>query len=188
MTAEVAGAPSVRRASAADAAALAELAERTFRATYAHDIPEPDLAAHVAEQLAPEVLAPQLDAADAAWFLAEVHGVAAGFAELRDRGGPEVLRARRPMELGRLYVDAAHHGGGLAPALLGAVRAEARARGADVVWLVVWSENHRAIRFYAKHGFQRVGPWRFRVGSRWYDDDLMACALDGPPAEPGTRP
>jgi ribosomal protein S18 acetylase RimI-like enzyme len=31
------------------------------------------------------------------------------------------------------------------------------------VWLAVWIENHRAISFYKKMGFKRVGNYDFKI-------------------------
>ena len=35
---------------------------------------------------------------------------------------------------------------------------------ASVIWLGVWSEKHRALRFYARFGFARAGEYDFHVG------------------------
>ena len=32
------------------------------------------------------------------------------------------------------------------------------------VWIGVWSENHGAQRLYARHGFEKVGEYEFKVG------------------------
>jgi ribosomal protein S18 acetylase RimI-like enzyme len=31
------------------------------------------------------------------------------------------------------------------------------------VWLAVWTENHRAIDFYKKIGFKKVGDYDFKI-------------------------
>jgi GNAT superfamily N-acetyltransferase len=41
-----------------------------------------------------------------------------------------------------------------------------RAKGAKRIWLGVFEKNFRALRFYEKNGFQRLGPSEFR-----YTDD-----------------
>jgi ribosomal protein S18 acetylase RimI-like enzyme len=62
-----------------------------------------------------------------------------------------------------------------------AVDAEARARGAQTLWLGVWERNHRAQRFYAKHGFVDVGSHDFLVGKDRQTDRIMVRDL-GPGA------
>ena len=54
---------------------------------------------------------------------------------------------------------------------------EAARDGAPVVWLGVNEENGRAIRFYEKHGFARVGTKRFLLGDQWQQDHVLERAL-----------
>ena len=55
--------------------------------------------------------------------------------------------------------------------------AEARSRGAEALWLLVYQANARAIAFYEKSGFQKAGTAQFRLGKRVDDDWLMVRAL-----------
>ena len=41
---------------------------------------------------------------------------------------------------------------------------ECRKRGADLLWLTVWMQNHRAIAFYEKTGFRVCGLETFMFG------------------------
>ena len=81
------------------------------------------------------------------------------------------------MEICRFYVDRAWHGRGAALELMHAVDTTAQRDGHDEVWLAVWEHNARAIRFYQKHGFARVGEQLFRLGADVQTDWLMARAL-----------
>jgi ribosomal protein S18 acetylase RimI-like enzyme len=56
----------------------------------------------------------------------------------------------------------------------------AAAGGAASVWLGVNAENARAIRFYEKQGFARVGTKRFRLGGRLEHDLVLERAFDAP--------
>ena len=80
-------------------------------------------------------------------------------------------------ELSRLYVAPAHHGAGVAAALLDAARAEARAWRADRLWLAVYQRNPRAIAFYAKHGARRFATATFRMGAELQHDWLLVLPL-----------
>jgi len=81
------------------------------------------------------------------------------------------------VELSKCYVRPEQHGTPTAHELMAAVLAAARARGAATIWLGVNDENVRAQRFYAKHGFERIGMKRFHLGDRVEDDYVMARAL-----------
>jgi ribosomal protein S18 acetylase RimI-like enzyme len=69
-----------------------------------------------------------------------------------------------PLELNRLYVDPRWHGSGAAPALMAHAIEIAHQRGAQTLYLSVWKRNHRAIAFYARHGFEQMGSVPFPLG------------------------
>jgi RimJ/RimL family protein N-acetyltransferase len=54
----------------------------------------------------------------------------------------------------------------------------ARARGAKTLWLGVWERNPRAVAFYEKYGFTRVGEHSFTLGSDVQTDWLFARPLE----------
>jgi GNAT superfamily N-acetyltransferase len=68
-------------------------------------------------------------------------------------------------------------GGGVARALMDWVLAEARGRGAEELYLSVFTENHRAKSFYARYGFEAIGPYVFMVGNQADEDVLMRAKL-----------
>jgi ribosomal protein S18 acetylase RimI-like enzyme len=82
-----------------------------------------------------------------------------------------------PLELNRLYVDPRWHGGGVAHALMTHAIEFAQQRGAQTLYLAVWKHNHRAIAFYAKHGFEQVGSAPFRLGTELQIDPVMVRPL-----------
>jgi ribosomal protein S18 acetylase RimI-like enzyme len=46
------------------------------------------------------------------------------------------------------------------------------------LWLGVWEENPRAIRFYDKCGFMPVGSQDFNLGAARQRDRVMVLTLD----------
>ena len=68
---------------------------------------------------------------------------------------------------------------GVAPALMDAALDAARARGAQTLWLGVWERNPRAVAFYAKYGFVRVGEHTFVLGGDAQTDWRFARAVTG---------
>ena len=83
------------------------------------------------------------------------------------------------IELKRLYVARAWHGRGVAQALMDAALDAARARGAQKLWLGVWERNPRAVAFYAKYGFVRVGEHTFVLGGDAQTDWLFVRPVTG---------
>jgi diamine N-acetyltransferase len=54
---------------------------------------------------------------------------------------------------------------------------QARAWGCDALWLAVWERNPRAIAFYEKSGFRKVGRQTFLLGHDVQHDDVMEQSL-----------
>ena len=166
---------SIRTASIADAEALAELGVRTFRETFAKDNTPQDMALYLAEHFGGGLQRAELEDPSVLFLLLEANGHPAGYVKLRR--GPANARGRHPLEICRFYVDHPWHGRGAALELMRAVEATAQREGHDDVWLAVWEHNARAIRFYQKHGFARVGEQLFRLGADVQTDWLMARAF-----------
>jgi ribosomal protein S18 acetylase RimI-like enzyme len=83
------------------------------------------------------------------------------------------------IELVRLYVDQAWQGAGIGRALLSAAFDAARAMGGQALWLGVWERNERAIAFYRRHGFERVGEHTFTLGTDRQLDHVMVRRIPG---------
>jgi ribosomal protein S18 acetylase RimI-like enzyme len=173
--------PTLRRATVDDAAALAALAERTFRATFAASNTAANLDAHCRSSYGAAIQARELaDPAMETLVAVGPGGELVAYGQLRWSGAPDCVVAERPAEVQRLYAEARWHGTGLAQALMAELLALARAGGADYVWLGVWEHNPRAIAFYRKHGFTAVGDHVFPVGDDPQRDLLLVREL--PPA------
>ena len=83
------------------------------------------------------------------------------------------------LELERIYILAAHQGKGLGTQLLSYVFEFAKHKNARYVWLGVWEENIRAISFYKKHGFIKIGSHPYYIGKDKQTDWLMKKEIKG---------
>ncbi len=174
--------PTIRRAAGADAAALAELAARTFADTYGAYNDPADMTAHITGKYGAAKQAEELANPAATYLLAELEGRLVAYAYVVAGRSPAGIEMEAPVELMRFYVVRDWHGRGLAQRLMDACIAEARRRGGRTLWLSVWRENPRAIAFYRKAGFRIAGATSFRLGSQVQDDDVMAMDLEPPGA------
>jgi GNAT superfamily N-acetyltransferase len=168
---------SIRRANASDAGLLAELGARTFEETFAADNNPEDMAAYLAASFSPAQQAGELADPDATFFIAEVGGVAAGYAKLHAGEAAEAVAGAKPVELVRLYVSREWLGLGVGEALMRACVDEARRAGHETIWLGVWERNGRAQAFYRKWNFRAVGEHVFQLGSDPQKDILMERAV-----------
>lgn len=171
----------IRAASPDDAAALTNFAAASFRETFGPDNAPEDMNAYVADAFTLDRQRVTLADPRAFVLVAEDETGIAGYAQLRDGPAPPEVLGARAIELERFYVASRWQGGGLAARLMDAVLGAARARCARAVWLGVWERNARAIRFYARMGFEPVGSHIFMLGTDAQTDLIMTRALG--PAE-----
>ena len=164
-----------RDATPADAAALSALGADSFRETFGHLYAPADLALfldnHAVESWQAELADPAF-----AVRVAEHDGALIAYAKL----GPPHLPftpASGAIELRQFYVLGPWHRAGVAAHLIDWVIATARSRGADALFLSVFTDNHRARRFYTRHGFAEVGTYAFMVGTHADEDIVMRLAL-----------
>jgi ribosomal protein S18 acetylase RimI-like enzyme len=163
----------IRRAVPSDAAALAEIAERTFRETFAKDNHPDDLNAYLSQAYGESQQRSELEDPQQPALLVEDDGKLIAYAQLRHQPSEH-----GDLEIWRFYVDSAHHGRGIAQNLMNACFETARQRGAKTIWLGVWERNARAIAFYEKCGFHDIGSHPFMVGSDLQTDRLMQRVIE----------
>jgi diamine N-acetyltransferase len=80
-------------------------------------------------------------------------------------------------EIERIYVDATYHGKGIAQSLMAKSEAVAIENNCHYVWLGVWNENKKALRFYEKMGYKAFGEHVFTIGTDDQTDILMIKKL-----------
>lgn len=166
---------SYRDARRDDLRAIDRVFRTSFCDTFAHLYRSADLDAFLA-RFTGEAWQSEFDDPRYAFRLAEAAGEAVGFVKL----GPPALPVEangRALELRQFYILKDHHGSGIATQLMDWALEEARRRGVEQLYLTVFTENHRARRFYERYGFEAVGRYDFMVGSHADEDIIMKKSL-----------
>lgn len=164
-----------RIATREDAEALAELGAQTFTDTFGH-LYQPDdlelfLKNHSVANWQKELTDPAFEVR-----IAERDGRLVGYVKLGPPHLPFEPRGEAA-ELRQLYVVEEMKGQGIAHELINWVIERARDLGADYLYLSVFTENHRALRFYEKYDFEPEGTYAFMVGSHADEDIVMRLKL-----------
>jgi diamine N-acetyltransferase len=165
---------SLRRATPADAAMIAATGAAVWIATYAVESVQPVYADYVLAQFTLEKARVALGDAGTHFWVAAANDGIVGYAELRLGAKTAVLSAARQAEIARLYVLERFARRGIGRALLRRCTDDARAHGAEGVWLSVYSENRRALDFYRALGWQHVGDTGFLLGGVEYPNHVFA--------------
>ena len=164
----------IRRAKDGDALALSVLAENTFRDAFAQSNTAANMLLHCEASYGRALQLAEIRDSRGETWVAEVGNTLVAYVQLQLDAAAPAISGERPVEIQRFYVEASHHGTGLAHQLMAHVLSRAQAAGSAALWLGVWERNLRALAFYRKWRFDVVGEHTFMLG----DDpqhDLVMC-------------
>lgn len=169
----------LRAATHADALCLGVLATQVFLDTYALMGITETVATEVREAFSTEAFA-ELLARDSTFITVASCGDAlVGFAQTTIGTAQPLAPDGAPAELDRLYVQEPFTHRGIGSHLLGNHETVAATQGAAVLWLTPWAGNARALRFYAKHGYDDHGLVYFHMGQHRVENRVCAKRLMG---------
>lgn len=155
----------IRRATARDADALSAISRDTFVETFGHLYTPEDLRWHLDFSYAPEKYRDALEEQGAvAWLLEDEAGEVQGYAYIGACSLPHQDVQSGDLELKRLYLRRSLQNGGWGAKLFAEAESWMRRNGPAAIWIGVWSENPGAQRFYARHGYEKVGEYLYAVG------------------------
>jgi GNAT superfamily N-acetyltransferase len=164
-----------RGAVPSDAPQLARLGARTFFETFGHLYDPADLALFLANHAVAEWEKQLADPA-LAILVGEADGALGAYAKVGPPTLPFTPRSGA-IELRQFYILQPWHGSGAAREMMAWVLDEARRQEAAHLYLSVFTDNHRAKRFYARYGFVEEGPYAFMVGNHADEDIVMRLDL-----------
>ena len=180
----VSGRVVLRPATRADALSIAVLGLQVFLDTYATAGIRATIAREALQAFDEAAIEARIVGAPESFIVAEADGHLVGYAEwLSNAPQPLLPDAALPdaalAELRTLYVQRPFLRRGIGARLLAQVEHDARARGADVLWLTAWVGNTNALAFYASRGYAVVGTtWHVFENER-HENRLHARRLDG---------
>jgi diamine N-acetyltransferase len=166
----------IREATNADAALIAQLSRETFYEAFAPDNRKEDMDKFMNEQFTMEALMQEVGAPGNIFLLAYIGDEAAGYTRLRENSD-ELLGDKPAIEIARIYAATRMIGKGVGKELMQASIDYAKALQKEIVWLGVWENNQRAIQFYRKFGFEKFGEHDFVLGNDVQKDWLMKKEL-----------
>src|SRR5262245_22196308 len=171
---------SIRVATISDAEMMTEFAWRTFHDAFAPMNSPDNMEAYMSQNFTLQKFSAQIADPRATFLIAEIEATPVAFAKLYDGDVPICVSGLAPVEIERFYVDRQFHGKGVAQTLMQACFDRARQSGHGTIYLGVWENNHRAIAFYRKCGFDVVGSHVFQLGDEAQNDLLMERRLQEP--------
>ncbi|XZF14844.1 GNAT family N-acetyltransferase [Chitinophagaceae bacterium MMS25-I14] len=168
---------SIRKVTLNDIDHLLQISRQTFFETFAAVNTEENMQQYLDNELTGEKLTAELNNDSSGFYFAERGGHVIGYLKLNSGTAQTELKDNKGLEIERIYVLKEYHGKAVGQLLYEYALQVARQNGAGYVWLGVWEENHRAIRFYEKNGFVAFDKHLFRLGDDEQTDIMMKLQL-----------
>jgi ribosomal protein S18 acetylase RimI-like enzyme len=160
-----------------DAATLQLVSRQTFYEAFSAANNAQDMQSYLDHQLSIEQLTFELNQAGSEFYFALYMQEVIGYLKINVGDAQTELKDKKAMEIERIYVLKEFYGLGVGQMLCDYAIHLARYKDLHYVWLGVWEENHRAIRFYEKNGFETFDKHLFLLGSDEQTDLMMRRKL-----------
>jgi ribosomal protein S18 acetylase RimI-like enzyme len=157
---------SIRKTSINDAGILRELAITTFRESHGHSASAEDINEYIRTKFTVENIKSELSDEANVFHLVYVNDELAGYSKIIYDTAYENLTPANSAKLERLYVLEKFHDLKIGKQLMDFNINLIKQNAQSGVWLYVWTENHRAVRFYKNYGFQQIAETVFQISSR----------------------
>ena len=167
----------IRKINIDDLEALRNLSIQTFKETFEEVNTEENMQKYLNENLNEEKLKSELENQNSEFYFAENNGEILGYLKLNFKDAQTEKVEENHFEIERIYVLKAYLGQKIGQILFDKAIEIGREKKLEYVWLGVWEENHRAIRFYEKNGFEIFGKHDFVLGEDVQTDLLMKLNL-----------
>jgi len=159
----------IRPGHPADAPRLAVLAAQVWLHTYCTDGISDEVARYVLAEFTPGKFAQALNEPGKHITVAERGDSLVGFAVVKRGAACPAEGVASTVELQTLYVQAHFLGHGVGKALIAAAEEVAQ----SALWLTVNAKNDRAIAFYARQGYEKVGTTYFVLGEGRHENHVL---------------
>ncbi|MBS9462952.1 GNAT family N-acetyltransferase [Flagellimonas sp. 389] len=161
-----------------DAAYIALLARFTFTETFGHYFNnKKDLQDYLSRTFNVPKLRVSLNKPNNVFWLAYVDDLPAGYAKLKLHSPSKFINSQNVSQLQKIYVLKDFLSVGVGRELQNKVLERAAANNSENIWLSVLKSNTRAITFYEKNDFDKIGNHDFQIGKELFEFQAMAKNL-----------
>lgn len=143
----------IRKATPEDCEIIVALGKRTFTETYLETGGNPMAQEYIEKKLSDTYISEEL-CNPAAWFyIGFVNQQPVAFTRLRHDRIAKGMEDRKAIEVEHIYVLREYQGFKVGKVMMEKCIQVAIDENFEAIWLQVWQQNHKAIRFYIKAGF-----------------------------------
>ncbi|MBL6446625.1 GNAT family N-acetyltransferase [Fulvivirga sp. 29W222] len=167
----------IRPVELSDVETLMELGSVTFKEAFGTVNTPENMQKYLNSNFNQKVLTAEVKNPESMFFFAQQSEQVIGYLKVNLGNAQTESMPDNTMEIERIYVLAKYYGKGIAKLLFEQAISVANQNNITTVWLGVWEENPRAIKFYKKNGFVEFDKHNFILGDDVQTDILMKLAL-----------
>lgn len=153
----------IRKALMEDLPVLMQIGRKTLIESHGRSAPEHVMNVYVDDKFSETSLRNELSDTANIFHLIYFNEIPAGYSKIIYNIGIDPVDSLNITKMERLYLLEEFHGNKLGKKLMDFNVELSKQNHQSGIWLYVWKENHRAIRFYEKAGFIIVGDGLFRL-------------------------
>lgn len=157
---------------------LQKIGRQTFQETFASANSAENMQSYLAEGFSEEKLTSELENKDTEFYFVLLNSEIIGYLKINFSQAQTEIKDKNSLEIERIYVLNEFHGQQVGQVLFEKALEVAKAKKLTYIWLGVWEENPRAIRFYTKNGFVAFDKHVFKLGDDLQTDVMMKLNLE----------
>lgn len=156
---------------------LQDIGKKTFYETFAETNTKEDMEKYLNQSFSLQKLHKEILNTESSFYLATINGEEAGYLKVNWGKAQTESHNLHAFEIERIYVLSQYHGKEIGQAMYDKALNIAKNMNVKYLWLGVWEENPKAIRFYEKNGFTAFDKHSFFVGDDEQTDILMKLQI-----------
>ena len=137
----------IRKVNIQDVEKLKEIGKLTFAETFSSENSEEDMREYLEKGFSTEKLKTELTDKNAEFYFAELDDKVIGYLKVNFGQSQTEIKDESALEIERIYVLKEFHGKKVGQILYDKAIELAKEKSVEYVWLGVWEQNPRAIRF-----------------------------------------
>ena len=154
---------SIVRAIISDSEILSDLGKQTFIESHGLSAPKNDIDNYVSSKLTTKVFETELSNVNNIFHIAYFNNKPIGYSKIICNNSQENMLRKNITKLERLYVLEEFHHLKVGLELFKFNVQLSKEHHQIGMWLYVWVENHKAINFYKKAGFEIIDKYNFKI-------------------------
>ena len=167
----------IKRVTGNEVDQLQKIARLTFAETFASGNSEENMKRYLEKGFSADKLKEELADNNSEFYFAFLDNQVIGYLKVNFGQSQTELKDENAIEIERIYVLKEFHGKKVGQVLYEKAIEISKQRNVDYIWLGVWEENPRALRFYQKNGFVEFDKHNFKLGNDEQTDITMKLTL-----------